>query len=85
MPRILSPGATTPYRVRRDAPSEFQKIPLLARVAPSVERLYWYVDGSLVGAAPPGRSLFVMPEQGSHRLVVVDDSGRSDGLTYRVE
>ncbi len=84
-PRIVSPAAATPYRVRADAPVEFQKLALVARAAPSVTRLWWYQDGALLAAASPAERSFVMLAQGSHRLVVVDDSGRSDSITYRVE
>ncbi|MGH7820525.1 MAG: penicillin-binding transpeptidase domain-containing protein, partial [Candidatus Binatia bacterium] len=76
-PRIVSPGAATPYRIRADAPAVFQKIPLVARAAPTVGRLWWYENGELLAAAAPGDALFVSPARGRHRLVVVDDSGRS--------
>jgi penicillin-binding protein 1C len=84
-PRILSPDAATPYVVRADAPVEHQQVALTARVAPGVERLYWYQDGVLVGSGPPGEPVFVSAEPGPHRLVVVDDGGRSDRVVYRVE
>ncbi|HEY0511911.1 MAG TPA: penicillin-binding protein 1C, partial [Thermoanaerobaculia bacterium] len=85
-PHIVSPDASTPYRLRRDSPVEYQKISLVAQVAPGVRRLYWYQDGALVAmteAAAMGR--FLAPVRGEHRLVVTDDLGRSDGVTYRVE
>ena len=86
-PRIVSPDANTPYRLRRDSPAEYQKIALVAQVSPGVRHLYWYQDGALVAtteaAAAAGR--FLAPERGEHRLVVTDDLGRSDGVTYKVE
>ena len=84
-PSIVSPDAATPYRIRRDAPLGDQRIPLTARADAGSRRLYWYQDGLLVASAPPSDLLFVTPSPGVHRLVVTDDSGRSDGLTYRVE
>ncbi len=39
----------------------------------------------LVASSPPGKSLFLAGRAGEHRLVVTDDSGRSDGVTFRVE
>ncbi len=84
-PRIVSPDAATPYRLRRDAPAEFQRILLTARTGPGVSRLFWYQDGQLVAAAAPAESRFLPPVRGEHRLVVTDDLGRSDGITYRVE
>lgn len=84
-PHIVSPDDNTPYRVRRDAPPENQRIPLIARAGPGTTRLFWYQDGLLVAATSPGESRFLDPRPGEHRLVVTDDLGRSDGITYTVE
>ncbi len=84
-PRIVSPDGATPYRLRRDAPAEFQRIPLIAHAGAGVERLYWYRDGLLVASGRPGERLFLDLELGRHRLVVADGRGRSDGISYRVE
>jgi penicillin-binding protein 1C len=84
-PRIVSPDGTTPYRLRRDAPPEHQRIPLVARAGPGVSRLFWYQDGRLVAAAAPQESRFLPSLPGEHRLVVTDDLGRTGGVTYRVE
>ena len=84
-PKIVSPDAGTPYRLRRDAPAEFQRILLTARTGPGVSRLFWYQDGQLVAATAPSESRFLPSVRGEHRLVVTDDLGRSDGITYRVE
>jgi penicillin-binding protein 1C len=84
-PHIVSPAAATAYKLRRDAPAEFQKIPLIAQAGAGTERLFWYQDGLLVASSPPGKNLFLASRQGEHRLVVTDDAGRSDGITYRVE
>jgi penicillin-binding protein 1C len=84
-PRIVSPDGATPYRLRREAPVRFQQIPLLARAGPHSRTLYWYEDGVLVASGPPGGRLFLPPRAGSHRLVLVDDTGRSDSVLFRVE
>ncbi len=84
-PRIVSPDPTTAYRLRREAPREDQRIPLVARAAAGARRLFWYQDGLLVAEAAPGAQLFLPPSPGLHRLVVTDDLGRSDGVSYRVE
>jgi penicillin-binding protein 1C len=86
-PRIVSPDANTPYRLRRDSPVEYQKIALVAQVSPGVRHLYWYQDGALVATteAATAAGRFLPPARGEHRLVVTDDLGRSDGVTYRVE
>jgi penicillin-binding protein 1C len=83
-PRIVSPDANTPYLVRRSAPLEHQKIPLVARAADGADRFYWYQDGLLVASGQPETGLFLAPEIGTHRLVVVDGKGRMDAITYEV-
>jgi penicillin-binding protein 1C len=84
-PKIVSPDAATPYRLRSDSPPEYQRIPLIARTGAEAARLFWYQDGLLVAATGPGESCFLPGQPGEHRLVVTDDLGRSDGITYRVE
>lgn len=84
-PRIVSPSAATPYRIRREAPLEDQRIPLVAHASPDAARLYWYQDGTLAATAAPGAPVFLTPVAGEHRVAVTDDLGRTDSLTYRVE
>ncbi len=83
-PRIVSPDGATAYHLRRDSLPEFQRIPLVAQTSPGVRRLFWYQDGLLVATTETG-GRFLAPVPGEHRLVVTDDLGRSDGVTYRVE
>jgi penicillin-binding protein 1C len=86
-PRIVSPDANTPYRLRRDAPAEFQRIPLVAQASAGASRLFWYQDGTLVATTPTTtpEPRFLAPVPGEHRLVVTDDLGRTNGIVYRVE
>jgi penicillin-binding protein 1C len=84
-PRIVSPSAATPYRLRRDAPAAFQQIPLVARAGAGSGGLFWYQDGSLAAQGPAGAALFLPPSPGRHRLVLVDSAGRSDSISYTVE
>jgi penicillin-binding protein 1C len=84
-PRIVSPAAATPYRIRRDTPAEYQRIPLIAQASAEASRLFWYQDGLLVAATSAGENHYLPSAPGEHRLVVTDDLGRSDGVTYKVE
>ena len=86
-PRIVSPDAATAYHLRRGAPAEHQRIPLVAQAGPGTSRLYWYQDGVLVAttATTEAGNHFLATTPGEHRLVVTDDLGRSDAVTYRVE
>jgi penicillin-binding protein 1C len=81
----VSPDPATPYRVRLHAPLEDQRIALVARAADDAAMLYWYEDGRLLASAAPGAPAHVRPRTGAHRLVVVDDRGRTDEVVYRVE
>ena len=84
-PKIVSPDGATAYRLRRDAPPQFQRIPLVAQAGPGTTRLFWYQDGVLVAANAPAEKLFLPGERGEHRLVVTDDLGRSNAVRYKVE
>jgi penicillin-binding protein 1C len=83
-PRIVSPSPATPYRLRRDAPAEFQEILLSAETADAAH-LYWFEDGTLIASGDASRKLFLRPTPGTHQVVVVDDSGRSDAVRVKVE
>ena len=84
-PRIVSPDPTTPYRIRRDAPLQYQEIRLSAESGSDVASLYWYQDGVLIATQRPERSVFVRPVAGLHRIAVVDDMGRAHSVTYEVK
>jgi membrane carboxypeptidase/penicillin-binding protein PbpC len=81
----VSPDEATPYRLLLSTPIDYQKVQLIARTSPEVERLYWYQDGKLVASTKPDARLFIPLEIGTHRLAVMDSSGRSDSITYSVE
>jgi penicillin-binding protein 1C len=83
-PRITSPDGATPYRLRRDAPLEFQEILLSAQTSDAA-KLFWFEDGVLVASGEASKRMFFKPKQGTHQLVVVDDVGRSDSVKIRVE
>jgi penicillin-binding protein 1C len=84
-PAIVSPSASTPYRLRAAAPAEFQRLRLSARAAPDAGSLTWYEDGRLVAQGPAGENLFLAMTPGRHRLVVLDERGRMAALSYAVE
>lgn len=82
---ILSPDSATAYLARGGAPASHQGIPLTARAGQGIQRLYWYQDGVLVAAGDPDERLFVSPTPSEHEMVVVDDTGQSSSVRYRVE
>ena len=84
-PVIVSPNSATPYILRRDAPAEFQQLALSANTPPDVQKLYWFENGKLTASGPPEEKLFLPLEKGEHHLVVMDDQGRMDAVTFVVE
>lgn len=84
-PIIRSPSEGCEYRLREGIPPQYQKICLEASVAGDAAKLFWFLDGTLVGSVKPGGRLFIVPVAGNHRLVCQDDLGRSSGLTLVVK
>lgn len=84
-PIIRSPSLDCVYRLREGIPAEFQKICFEASAGSDVRKLYWFVDGLLLGTAKPGERLFYEPAVGKHRVVCQDDQGRSTEFKLVVE
>jgi penicillin-binding protein 1C len=84
-PKILSPDKDTHYRMLNGMPAQYQRVELIAGVSEEVDKLYWYQDAKLVSTARPFKKTFIPLEAGTHHLVVIDSSGRSDSMTYKVE
>lgn len=84
-PRIVSPRPDTAYRAPLGQTPEFDRVGLTAHAAAGVRELAWFQDGLLVAKGAPGQALFLPLAPGRHRLVVVDDQGRSDSVRYSVE
>jgi len=77
-PQITSPYRATRYTLRLSHPEQ-SDLALAASVDADVERLYWFVGDSFIGAADPGASLNWAPDRtGQFRISVVDDHGRHD-------
>lgn len=76
-PIIRSPSESYVYQLREGIAPEFQKICLEAAAANDVHKLYWFMDGQLLGTVAPGEKIFYHPVPGDHRLICQDDQGRS--------
>ena len=83
-PVIRSPSPDYVYELREGIDPRFQKICLEAASANDVHKLYWFLDGKLLGTVTPGEKLFYLPAPGAHRLVCQDDQGRSSELKLEV-
>ena len=83
-PRIRSPQRSLVYHA--PAPGAEQANVLFSAVADGDARtLFWFVDERLVARTVPGEDAFWMPTPGRFTVRVVDDLGRTNALSIRVE
>jgi len=87
-PQVVSPDPSTPYRLPARRPAEYQKIALVARAdgrRPHPPReLFWYQDGRR-GPAPRSGPCSSPGTGRATRLVVVDEAGQPNSVSYKVE
>jgi penicillin-binding protein 1C len=84
-PQITSPLRGVTY-TRRASHAGDERIAFNSTVDAGVREIYWFVDDGFIGAAKPGEQLFWEPQQaGEYTLRVVDDRGRADARTLKVE
>ncbi|HBT18218.1 MAG TPA: penicillin-binding protein 1C, partial [Firmicutes bacterium] len=76
-PVVRSPSPDYIYQIRPGVPTEYQKICLEAASSNDVHKLYWFIDGELLGTTKPGERLFYSPKTGEHQVICQDDRGRS--------
>lgn len=84
-PIIVSPQGDSPFYLRDDAPVEHQKILLEASVSNTVNRIYWFIDGSLYAECVPGKKQFFFPTRGAHEIACVDDEGNSSKVKIQIK
>ncbi len=77
-PRILSPLDGRIYQ------ADGSEIPLKARAASGVQKLYWFCGEAFLGTCAPEDSLPWIPAPGNHKLRVLDDHGRTAEAGVRV-
>ncbi len=84
-PKIESPAEGAEYFIRTSAPLQYQKILLKASVAGDVARIFWFLDGRLIYSGSPAHPNFIQPVRGNHRMVCLDDQGRSSEIRFVVK
>lgn len=83
-PRITSPLKGSSYALRLDQP-DGNTVEFSATDDADVRELYWFIDAAFVGRSAPGAALgWRPPHAGTYQVHVVDDHGRSDTRTLRV-
>ena len=84
-PQIVAPLRGTTYTRRLSREGE-DRIAFNAVADAGVQELYWFVDDGFVGSAKPGDPLLWRPAAaGEFTLRAVDDRGRADARTLRVD
>lgn len=84
-PLIQSPVENVTYFYREGVQKEYQKIAFTASVSNDVQRIYWFLDGKMIGSVKPGEKFFYLPEVGKHKVICQDDLGRMQEIELVVE
>ena len=83
-PRISSPTPGVAYHLRIDRLSD-ERIPLEATTDSDVTRVFWFVDDQFVASGTRDETIFWKPVAGDHRILAVDDLGRSHSRQLSVK
>jgi len=82
-PRISSLSAGVTYHVRRSRADD-ERIPLAATTDSDVKQLYWFVDDQYISTVGRDETAFWHAAPGEHRVLAVDDLGRSHAVDITV-
>lgn len=83
--RILSPLKNKVYYLNKYKSSEDQKIELLCEPHFDTTNVYWILNDEIIASGPPETKRYFIPKPGNHRLICVDDKGRSGKLDFTIE
>lgn len=84
-PVIHRPLDGDEFVLREGVPEAHQQIALLASAESGSGLLHWFVDDAHFWSGPPGVPVMLDPAPGHHRLVAVDQEGRSAEIRIRIE
>ena len=84
-PVISSPSANCVYTIRPGVDVEYQKILLEASVSNDTSNIYWFVNSKMVSYGSPTERVFITPAPGRHKLVCMDDQGRTTEMTILIK
>ena len=84
-PVIQSPVENVTYYFREGVAMDYQKIAFSASVSNDVQKIYWFLDGKMIGSAKPGEKFFYLPTVGTHKVICQDDLGRMQEMELVVE
>ncbi|XKM14557.1 penicillin-binding protein 1C [Orbaceae bacterium ac157xtp] len=84
-PKITSPLKKVVYQFRINNLNN-ERIALNANVDGDVQKTYWFIDNHFIGTSKANQAIDWIPyKSGKFKVLVVDDSGRSDSRTITVE
>ncbi len=81
-PQIISPLANRTYLMPE---SQVTELMLKAYTQNDVKKLYWYINNKFYQEANPNENAFFKPKMGKNIITCVDDKGRSETISIRVE
>ncbi len=84
-PEIRAPADGSRFKIRDSVPLDYQKIRLAASVTNQTQTIYWFQGNTMIYSGDPREEVFWAPERGTHRLVCIDDEGRSSEIRIIVE
>ena len=82
-PRINSLSAGITYHIREGRTDE-ERIPLAATTDSDVTQLFWFVNDQYVSTAGRDETVFWRARPGNHRVLAVDDLGRSHSIALTI-
>lgn len=83
-PIIRSPSDNCEYVIREGIAPNYQKILLDASVPNDIKQIFWFIDGNLICACSPQKKAFYTPLPGKHKLICMDELGRSTEMMLRI-
>ncbi|MFQ5707922.1 MAG: penicillin-binding protein 1C, partial [bacterium] len=84
-PVINSPLPDSQFKIRPFVDLGYQKILLQASVSNQTRSIYWFLDGRLIHSGDPKQKVYLTPRRGAHKLLCVDDEGRSSAVSFEIQ
>ncbi|MEM8685320.1 MAG: penicillin-binding protein 1C [Pseudomonadota bacterium] len=83
-PRISSPAPGVSYQMRIDRLAD-ERIPLQATTDSDASTVFWFVDDQFIASGDRDETIFWKPVIGDHKILAVDDLGRSHSRKLTVQ
>lgn len=83
--RIISPKPYPVFCLKGGPATGGDSLSLQAEAGSDVTRLYWFANQSLIGETRPGEKIWWRPDSGSYTLTVLDDLGRTQTRSLRIQ